>query len=152
MTTQNNEFLEKRVAKVTFDATNVAGVRSVASHGTQVYIPSGAIVTNAYFNVTAGFTSSSGNTGTIAITVEGTGDLVAAIAVSGAPYSSTGLKGCLPGSYAERTVSGDSAILDAAAKAGSYILTTQAREITFTVATAALTAGILNLYVEYVVA
>ena len=57
----------------------------------------------------------------------------------------------MPGSYAEATVAGDTAILDAARKAASFIKTTAEREITATVAVEALTAGKANIYVEYVI-
>jgi hypothetical protein len=47
-------------------------------------------------------------------------------------------------------VAGDTAVLDAARKAASYIKTTAVREITATVAVEALTAGKMNVYLEYV--
>ena len=79
------------------------------------------------------------------------GDLVAAIAVSTAgDVWDAGVHGLLPGSYAEATVAGDTAILDAARKAASYIKLTAVREITATVASHALTAGKANIFVEYV--
>lgn len=146
-----NEFLNKRVVKATFDPTNIATHRTIAAHGLGVIIPSGAIVTNAYYRVRTTLTDGASDTATIALMVEGAGDLKAAISIAttGDVYDA-GLHGCLPGSYIERTVAGDTAVLDAASKAASYILTTDDREVTATVATAALTAGILDLYIEYV--
>ena len=143
------------VKKVTFDTatTDSSGVANTtaAAHGSGVIIPSGAIITNAFYNVRTTFTSAT-DAATIAIKVEGTGDLKAAIAISasGDVYDA-GVRGCLPGSYAERTVAGDTAILDAASKAASYIKTTADREVTFTVASEALTAGALDLWITYVI-
>lgn len=157
-----NPFRTKREAKVIFDTakTDASGVSNttVAAHAQGVYIPSGATIVNAYYVVNTTFTSAA-DTATIAIKVEGTGDLVAGIAIndasnvwdsgSGGSGASNGAHGCLPGSYAEATVAGDTAILDAARKAASYIVTTDTRAVTFTVGVQALTAGKLTLMIEY---
>jgi hypothetical protein len=144
----------RELAVATFDTatTDSSGTASttIAAHGLGVYLPSKAIVTNAWVDVVTTFTSAT-DAATIALKIEGAGDLTAAIAISNASNVwDAGLHGCLPGSYAEATVAGDSAILDAARKAASYIKTTAVREITATVAVEALTAGKLNVYVEYV--
>jgi hypothetical protein len=142
-----NEFRTLHVAKATFDATDGKGI---ATHKLDIFIPSGAIVTNAYYNVRTTFTSAT-DAATIALTVQSAGDLKAAIAISTAgDVWDAGLHGCLPGSYAEATVAGDTAILDAARKAASYILTTANRQVTAAVAVEALTAGVLDVFVEYV--
>lgn len=141
----------RHIAMATFDPSANTGERTVAAHGLGVYIPSKAIITNAWYDVITTFTTASADSGTIALSVEGAGDLKAAIAVSAAgDVWDAGIRGCLPGSYAEATVAGDTAVLDAARKAASYVKTTAERELTATVATAALTAGKLNLFVEYV--
>ena len=151
-----NQLLTKKLVKVTYDysardSSNALN-STVAAHGTGVYIPTGAVITNAFYNVRTTFTSGGGDAASIAIAIEGAGDLKAGIAISAAgDVWDAGIHGCLPGSYAEATVAGDTAVLDAARKAASYILTTAQREITFTVGAAqALTAGVLDLYVEYV--
>lgn len=146
---------------VTYHATAIydtalsdsAGVsnKTTAAHGLGVYIPINAIVVNAWFDVITTFTSAA-DSATIALKCEGAGDLVAAIAISDASNLwDAGIHGCLPGSYLERTVAGDTAILDAASKAASYIKTTAERELIATVAVQALTAGKLVLHVEYVI-
>lgn len=132
-------------------ANNSAGVsnKTVAAHGTGVFLPIGAIITSAWTDVKTAFTSAT-SAATIAIKSEGTGDLVAGVAInSGTSRWGAGLGGCLPGSYAEATVAGDTAILDAARRAGSMIKTTAEREIIVTVGVEALTAGKMAIFVEY---
>jgi hypothetical protein len=144
----------REIAVATFDtaALDSAGVANTttAAHGLGVYLPTKAIVINAWVDVITTFTSAT-DAATIALKVQGANDLTAAIAISTTgDVWDAGIHGCLPGSYAEATVAGDSAILDAARKAASYIKTSAVRELTATVAVEALTAGKLNLYVEYV--
>ena len=146
-----NEFLNKKVVKVAFNPSGVTAQRTVAAHGLGVIIPSGAIITNAYYQVITTLTDGASDTATIALMVEGAGDLKAAMAISDATNVwDAGVHGLLPGSYAERVVSGDTAVLDTASKAGSYILTTADREVTATIAIAALTVGLVYIYIEYV--
>lgn len=144
-----------KMATVVFDTakTDSAGVsnKTAAAHGTGVFIPPGAIVTRAFYEVVTAFTSAA-STATIALKVTGTGDLVAGIAINDAstPWAA-GLHGCLPNAYAEATVAGDTAILDAARQAASWLGPMSAeKEITATVGVQALTAGKLILYVEFV--
>lgn len=140
----------KQIAVATFNPSAVTGDRSIGAHGLGVYIPINAIIVNAYYDVITTFTSAT-DAATIALKSEAAGDLKAAIAISDASNVwDAGLHGCLPGSYAEATVAGDTAILDAARKAGSFIKMTAERELTATVAVEALTAGKLNIFVEYV--
>jgi len=135
--------------------TDSSGVSNatVASHGTGVFIPSGAVITNAYYVVGDTFTSAT-DAATIALSVQSAGDLKAAIAISdGTNVWDAGTRGCLPGSYA---LDGNAltAIAGAAAKAASYIVTTAEREITVTIGVEALaptTNGEMVIYVEYVV-
>jgi hypothetical protein len=144
----------REIAVAVFDTSvndsSGAANTTIAAHGLGVYLPNKAIVINAWTDVTTTFTSAT-SAATIALKVEGAGDLVVAIAInSGSSRWNSGLGGCLPGSYAEATVAGDSALLDAARKAGSYVKTTAIREVTATVAVEALTAGKMNIYLEYV--
>ncbi len=144
-----NPNLTAHTAKATFD-TSVVGTTTIAAHGLGVFIPSGAIITNAYYNVRTTFTSAT-DAATIALSILAANDLKAAIAISTTgDVWDAGLHGCLPGSYAEATVAGDTAVLDAARKAASYILLTSTKEITATVAVEALTAGVVDIFVEYV--
>lgn len=135
----------------TADLDNAGAANTtVAAHGTGIFLPAKAIIINAWVDVVTTFTSAA-DSATIAIKAEGTGDLVAGIAISDASNVwDAGLHGLLPGSYAEATVSGDTAILDAARKAASFIKTTVEREIIVTVGVQALTAGKMNIFVEYV--
>lgn len=93
-------------------------------------IPSGAIVLDAYINVTTALTS--GGAATVAIKVEGAADINAADAISGAPWSTTGAK------RADFTAT------------TAPVKTTAARSIVATVGTAALTAGVFTVVVEYI--
>jgi len=143
------------VATAIFDtaATDSSGAANttIAAHGLGVYIPTKAIITNAWVDVVTTFTSAT-DAATIALKAQSAGDLTAAIAISDASNVwDSGIRGCLPGSYAEATVAGDTAILDAARKAASYIKMTAERELTATVAVEALTAGKAVLFVEYVI-
>src|SRR6185503_15870237 len=65
-----------------------------ASPGSQGPIPAGAIILGGLMEVDTLFTTASG--ATMAITVEGAGDIIAATVVSGAPYSTTGRKSIIP--------------------------------------------------------
>jgi hypothetical protein len=129
------------------DSSDVAN-STAAAHGLDVRIPSGAIIEKAFYIVNSTFTSAT-DAATIALHIEGVGDLKATIAISDATNVwDAGKRGCLPGNFA---LDGNAltAIAMAAAKANSYIATTAEREITATVAVEALTAGELTLYVDY---
>ena len=149
--TKRNGTVVRELAVATFNPSATSGERTVADHGLGVFIPAKAIITNAWYDVVTTFADGASDAATIALTVESAGDLKAAISIATTgDVWDAGLHGCLPGSYAEATVAGDTAVLDAARKAASYIKTTAEREITATVAVHALTAGKANVYVEYV--
>jgi len=147
-----------KIASAIFDtaSNDSSGVsnKTIAAHGLGVFLPVGAIVIRSWYQVKTTFASTAGgsNLATIALSVASAGDLVAAIAIAdGTTPWTAGNHGCLPGSWAERTVAGDTAVLDAASRAGSFIGALSAeKELTATVAVAALTAGKLMLFVEYV--
>lgn len=146
------EFLTKRVAKITFDAT--AG-KTAAAHGTGLVIPNGAIVTDCYYNVRTTFTTAN-DSGTIALSIQEAGDVKAAIAISdGSNVWDAGLHQGLIGSPIvgsdASTLNAGTALIYSARKAASMLLLTANREVTVTVATQALTAGVMDIYVEYVV-
>lgn len=94
-------------------------------------IPNGAVITGGYVDVTAGFTTSAGATG--ALQVNAANDLVSATIVSGAPWSTTGIKDVLPDS------TGSTAIKTTAARAPSFLI-----------GTGAATAGAFTLTLEYI--
>ena len=83
-------------------------------------------------NVDEVTTALTGATATVAIKVEGAADVNAADAISGAPWSTTGTK---RGDFTATT---------------APITTTAARSIVATVGTAALTAGVFTVVVEYI--
>jgi len=146
-----NEFLTQRIVKVRFDAT---GGKAIAAYGLNTFIPTGAIITDAFYNVVTTFTTASADAGTIALMVESAGDLKAAIAVSDASNVwDAGVHGTLAGSPAvgsnASTLDAGTALIYSARKAASLIKTTTDKEVTATVATQALTAGILDLYITY---
>lgn len=95
-------------------------------------IPSGSIILAGYIEVDTLVTSASGNTGTISVGTEGAADLQAAVAVSGAPWSTTGRKSIVP-----------------AFTGAASVKTTANRSIVLTVAVAALTAGKFRVVVYY---
>lgn len=117
---------------------SAVGVYSFASLGGAVgditlagdTIPSGAAILDAYIKVTTALTS--GGAATVAIKVESAADINAADAISGAPWSSTGVK------RADFTAT------------TAPVVTTAARSIVATVGTAALTAGVFTVVVEYI--
>lgn len=99
---------------------------------TQESIPANAVVLGGFVEVdTAGASSASG---TLAITLESAGDIVAAAAVSGAPWSTTGRKSIIP-----------------VFTGATMVKTTAARKIVATIATGALTAGVVDVVLFYVV-
>lgn len=100
-------------------------------------MPTAQIPANAY--ILFGFAEvevvpTSGGAGTLAIKVEGAADIVAAAAVSGAPWSTVGRKSVIP-----------------VATGATSVKTTAARKIVATIGTADLTAGIVDVMLAYVV-
>lgn len=124
-----------RVARFTFNPTATAGMRTIAAHGLGVTLPAKAIILDGVIDVITTFVSAGADAGTIAISVEGAGDIVVAIAISnGANPWDAGRQAIVP--------------LNSAATA---VKTTVAREVTATVAVQALTAGKLVGFLRYVV-
>lgn len=105
-------------------ATDGGAVGTINLIGSAV-IPANAVVREAFISVVTVPTSA--GAATIALQVESAGDLQAAAAISGAPWSTTGVKNLTP-----------------------FFRTTVARDIAAVVATAALTAGVFDVFVGYV--
>lgn len=124
----------QREAKAIFDTAllDSAGVsnKTVAAHGLGVFLPIGAIITKAYWQVKIAFTSVD-STATIALKAQSTADLYAATAVSGAPGTAGFLAGVPDGTITH------------------MISLTAERELVATVGVEALTAGQAILVVEY---
>ncbi|WP_433225592.1 hypothetical protein [Actinomadura formosensis] len=97
----------------------------------EAQIPANAVVLGGFAEVDVPPTS--GGAGTLAVKVEGAGDIIAAAAVSGAPWSTTGRKSVVP-----------------VFTGATSVKTTAARKIVATVATAALTAGVVDVVLFYV--
>lgn len=127
----------QKVATAIYDtaANDSSGVsnKTIAAHGLGVYIPSGAIVTRAWYQVKTTFTSAT-DAGTIAIEVQSANDVVSAIAISDVsnPWDAGFKAGIEDGTVTH------------------MLSTTAERELTATVAVEALTAGKLVLFVEYI--
>ena len=122
-------------ARFTFDPSGTPALRTVAPHGTGVTLPQYAIVVGGVVEVNTAFTSAGANDGTVAIMVQGAGDIIVAAPVSGAPYSTIGLKAIVPKNNTPEL----------------GIKCTAAHEITVTVAVDALTAGKLTGFLDYYV-
>lgn len=121
-----------RVARFVFDCA-VAGNLPIGAHGTGVTIPIHAIIVGGFVDVNTAFTGDTN--ATLAIHVQAANDIISAAAVSGAPYSTIGRKAIVPKANTPESTS---------------VKTTAAREITCTVATAALLTGKLTGYLYYV--
>lgn len=111
-------------------AVSTITLRSKKNVSTGNTIPAGSVIMGGYVEVDTVFTS--GGAATVAITAESAGDLVAAAAVSGAPWSTTGRKSQIPAFTGATTVK-----------------TTARRSITLTIAAATLTAGAGRVVVFY---
>lgn len=94
-------------------------------------LPDDFIIQNAFIDVITPLTSGGAATGALT-TGQGAGDLVAATAVAGAPWSSTGQKVTIP----------------LLGTIGTWIKTTDERDPALVIATADLTAGAFNLLIE----
>jgi len=112
-------------------AVSTITLRSPANLSTGNDIPNGSVITGGYIEVDTAFTSA-GGTATVAVNSQAAGDLLAAAAVSGAPFSTTGRKDIVP-----------------VGTAATGIKTTAARSIAFTIAVQALTAGKGRVVVFY---
>jgi hypothetical protein len=143
----------KEMAVATFDPSANTAQRPVGAYGLGVYLPAKAIITRVWVDVVTTFTSASADAGTIAIHVQAADDIIAAIAISDASNVwDAGIHGSKVG-YPNlgADAAHDSAVEVAALFAGTMVKTTAIRELTATVAVAALTAGKANIFVEYVI-
>lgn len=118
-------------AKCVFDAT---GGKAIGAHGCGLTIPKNSYVTKAFYKVITTFTSAD-DSGTIALSVASANDIVSAVAISngGNPWDASGLVVGIP-----------------TGALSNEIAITADSEVTATVATQALTAGKLVIFVEWV--
>jgi hypothetical protein len=110
-------------------ATHGGAVSTITLGGDNT-VPAGAVIYGGYIEVDTVLTS--GGAATVAVGLESTNDLLAAAAISGAPWSTTGRKVIIP------------------VGAATSVKTTVPRAVTITIATAALTAGIFRVVLFYV--
>jgi len=115
--------VKRIVAKATYSFTVDGGAVSTITPATNQLVPKNAIITRAWTDVRTSMTS--GGSATVALAVGGV-TIKSATAFDNAAY--TGLD--------------DQVTAPAKTSSSGYI--------TFTVATAALTAGIVDIYVEYI--
>lgn len=111
-------------------AVSTITLRGAPNYSVGNDIPIGSVIESGYIEVDTAVTS--GGAATVAVSAEGAGDLVAAAAVSGAPWSTTGRKSIIP-----------------VATGATSVKTTAARQLTVTIATAALTAGKFRVVIHY---
>jgi hypothetical protein len=123
---------DQKVARGRYDFAVDGGAVGDIDLTSSAQIPAGAYITHGFVEVDTAVTS--GGAATVAVKVEGAADIVAAAAVSGAPWSTTGRKSVVP-----------------AATGTTSVKTTAARKIQATVATADLTAGAFDVVLFYVV-
>lgn len=126
----NNVLNALRVGKWTYDFSVLGGLVSTIPL-TGPTLPNHAVVIGGVMDVT---TIVAGAGGTGAIQVEGANDIISAAAFSGAPWSSTGLKPIVP-IFTNAT----------------YKKTTAARVPSIVITTSAITAGVFNLQLIYMV-
>lgn len=142
----------RQMAMATFDPSANTAQRPVGAYGLGVYIPSKAVVTKVWYDVITTVTTASADAGTIALHLQAADDVVAAIAVSDATNVwDAGIRGTKIGwPNLGADTAHDTAVEVAALFAATMLKMTAEREITATVAVAALTAGKINIFVEYV--
>jgi hypothetical protein len=125
-----------RCAVAVFDVTgkDSAGANNttIAAHGTGVKIPANAIITGGVMEV---LDPVLGTGASVAVHVKTANDIQTAAAISGAPWSTKGLKAVTPKINTPESTG---------------IKTTAESEITFTVTAAVLTAGKVVVYVPFV--
>lgn len=120
-----------RVVRARYDfAADGGAIGDITISSTGV-LPAGAYITSGFVEVDTAVTGAGAS---VAVNVEGAGDIVAAAAISGAPWSTTGRKSIVP-----------------AGTGATSVKTTAARSIVATVSAAALTAGAFDVVLQYVV-
>ncbi len=121
-----------KVARGRYSFAVDGGAQGTIDLTSTTQIPAGAYITHGFVEVDTALTS--GGSATVAVLVEGAGDIVAAAAVSGAPWSTTGRKSVVP-----------------AGTGATSVKTTAARKVQAAIATADLTAGAFDVVLFYVV-
>lgn len=142
----------KRVARITLDPSGNINHRAIGAKNSSFKLPANAIITAAYYQVKTTFTSAT-DAATIALKLENTGDVLAAIAISDATNMwDAGIHGCKIG-YPNlgADAAHDTQVEVAALFAGTFLRITTDCYLTATVAVEALTAGKAIIFLEYVI-
>ena len=155
--TRTNGLTVKKIASANFDTAgnDSAGVsnKTIAAHGTGVYLPDNAIITNAWYDVVTTFADGVSDAATIAIHAAGANDLLVAndVADSADPFDA-GLHQAIPGApILGAEAAHDTALELGVLMAATWIKLTAEKEIIVTVGGVALTLGKMIIYVEYTV-
>jgi hypothetical protein len=121
-----------RVARARYDfAADGGAIGNINLLPAGSELPAGALIKDGWIDVLT--VPTSGGAATLGLGIEAAGDLVAATVISGAPWSTTGRKVIIPvGTVATQKK------------------TTVARNIVAAVGAFALTAGVFDVYLEYV--
>lgn len=141
----------REVAVATYDVSGGVDSGAIGSHGLGVYLPDNAVVTNVVIDVITTFVTASADAGTIAVQIQAANDVVSAIAVSDATNVwDAGIRGTKIGSF---SLDGNALtqVAMAAARAASCLKLTADREITVVTGGQVVSAGKMNIYVEYFV-
>jgi hypothetical protein len=120
-----------QVVRGRYDFANDGGAAGTIAITTGTPIPDNAYIVGGFMEVD---TAPVGSGASIGIRVEGSGDIVAVAAISGAPWSTTGLKDVVPDSTGSTVVK-----------------TTEARNISAVISAADLTAGAFDVVLFYTV-
>lgn len=127
-----------RVKRCLYDFAVHGGAVSTISlddtDGKDCVLPTGAVITQVYFDILTAFTSTS-NDGTIALTANSSGDLLAAVDADTLPLTASHPGSGIP-----------------IGTAATMVKLTAQRTITMAIAVHAITAGKANFYIQYVVA
>lgn len=114
----------------------------------RVRLPKDAIVFNSVVHVIEA--PASVGSATIAISIEDGGDILAETAFDAPPFNGTlglGLARYTPSTRVPDV--GDVPVVIDDSAAAAFVVTTAERELTLTIGTAALTAGKLNIFLQY---
>lgn len=122
-----------KVARFTFDPTTLTALRATGAYNSLFLLPNKAVVVGGFMQVNAALTSG-GSLATVAVSVQAANDISTATAVSGAPWSTTGLKAITPKANTPESTG---------------IALTAVRNITVTVGVEALTGGKLTITLYY---
>jgi hypothetical protein len=133
-----NPFNTRGTIRVIFDtaANDSSGIANTAigTHGSGVWLPENAIITNTAYDVITTFTSAT-DAATIAIQAQAANDIVSATAIStGTTWDNV-----------------TNMVAGTPVSAATAVKTTTEKEIKFLVAVEALTAGKMTVYIDYVV-